>query len=381
MSDPAVAAVPFVDLSLQHQPLRSELDRVIAATIDRGDYILGRAVAEFEQAWAAACGVAYGVGVGNGTEAIALGLTACGIGPGDEVIAPANTFIATVIGIAQAGARPVLVDCDPETALIDLAAAEAAITPKTKAIAVVHLYGQVVDPIAVKTLADRHNLTIFEDAAQAHLAERDGHRAGTIGRAASFSFYPSKNLGAIGDGGAIVTNDEAIARKVQSLRNYGSPKKYHHPELGGNSRLDTLQAAVLNVKLPHLAEWNRQRNAAAAEYDRLLAPLAPLGIRPLQNQAGAGHIYHLYVIRVEPTCRLSRDELMAALADRHISTTIHYPIPCHRQGAFAHLGYGPGAFPVAETLADQILSLPIYSGITIAQIEQVVGAIATILAS
>lgn len=372
---PMAMPIPLVDLSIQHESLRAELDRAIASTLDRGDFVLGQALATFEAAFAAACGVEHCVGVGTGTDALALGLTACGVGPGDQVIVPANTFIATVLGVLRSGAQPVLVDCDPDTALIDLAAAERAIGPKTKALIPVHLYGQMVDPAALLALADRTGLLIFEDAAQAHLAQRGGRLAGSLGRAAAFSFYPGKNLGSIGDGGAVVTNDSAVAAKVRMLRNYGAPRKYFHEELGMNSRLDTLQAAVLSVKLPHLPRWNQDRAQLAEAYDARLAALTDRGIVPIANQSGPGHVYHLYVVRVRPTCRLDRDQLLAALQQQQIFAGIHYPIPCHLQPALQSLGYGVGSFPVTEQLANEILSLPLFPGLTLEQLDRVVGAI------
>jgi dTDP-4-amino-4,6-dideoxygalactose transaminase len=367
--------IPLVDLSMQHAILRTALDRAIADTLDRGDFVLGAALRQFEADFATVCGAAHCVGVGTGTDALALGLAACGVGPGDRVITPANTFIATILGILRTGAQPVLVDCDPETALMDLAAAERAIDPQTKAIVPVHLYGQMVDPEALQALADRHRIIIFEDAAQAHLARRAGRVAGTVGRAAAFSFYPGKNLGAMGDAGAVLTHDPAIADRVRKFRNYGAPRKYFHEELGTNSRLDTLQAAVLNVKLPYLDRWNQERSTLAAAYDQRLADLANWGIQPIVNRAGAGHVYHLYVVRVLPHCRLDRDELLAALQQANIFAGIHYPIPCHRQPALASLGYGAGAFPVTEQLAGEILSLPMFPGLTIDQLDRVVDTI------
>lgn len=367
--------IPFVDLQLQHQPIQTQMEEAVRGVIQRGDFILGKAVAEFEAAFASDSGVSYGIGVASGTDAIALGLEACGIGTGDEVILPTNTFIATLIGVIRAGAKPILVDCDPQTALIDLKAVEKAITPQTKAIIPVHLYGQMVSPRQLLDFADAHNLIIFEDAAQAHLAEREGYRGGSVGKAAAFSFYPSKNLGALGDGGMVITNDEAVAQKMRSLRNYGSPRKYYHTEPGTNSRLDTLQAAVLNIKLPHLADWNSSRNQAAAKYDTLLEPLRSMGIFPMQNQSGQGHIYHLYVIRITEPCPLDRQTIQDKLAAIGIQTGIHYPIACHLQPAFENLGYRMGDFPQAETLAQEILSLPMYPGISDTQIHQVVDAL------
>ena len=371
--------IPFVDLTLQHQPIQNEIEQAIQSVLQKGDFVLGKALAEFETAFATACGVQYAVGVACGTDAIALGLQASGIKPGDEVILPANTFIATLIGVVHAQATPILVDCDPETALIDLKAAEKAITPKTKAILPVHLYGQMVSPQQLKDFATAHNLLIFEDAAQAHLAEREGYIAGSIGKAAAFSFYPSKNLGAAGDGGIVITNDADVAQKLRSLRNYGAPQKYIHSEYGTNSRLDTIQAAVLNVKLPHLKHWNLQRNTAAKEYDSLFTPLQNKGIIPIENQSQQGHIYHLYVVRITENCPVNRETLQTKLSDLGIQTGIHYPLPCHLQPAYKYLGYKEGDFPVAETLAKQILSLPMYPGLSQTQVKQVVEAIDELL--
>jgi len=340
---------------------------------------LGQALADFEAAFAAASGVGHGIGVASGTDAIALGLKACGIGAGDEVILPANTFIATVIGVLHSGATPILVDCDPQTGLIDLMAAQKAITAKTKAILPVHLYGQMVSPRQLLELADAHNLLIFEDAAQAHLAHREGYRAGSVGKAAAFSFYPSKNLGAFGDGGIVITDDATVATKMRSLRNYGAPRKYFHPDLGTNSRLDTLQAALLDVKLPHLDGWNQSRNWAAKHYDALLEPLGTQGIFPMQNQSGTGHIYHLYVIRVTAECPVDRQTIQDELAAVGIQTGIHYPIPCHLQPAYEYLGYKAGDFPHAETLCNEILSLPMYPGLSHTQINEVVDGLESVI--
>lgn len=374
MANPPVI-IPFVDLTWQHQPLASQIVETVEAVLQRGDFILGQSVTEFESAFATACGVDYGIGVASGTDAIALGLRACGIGPGDEVLLPTLTFVATLIGVLQTGATPILVDCDPETALIDLDAAAQAITPNTRAIVPVHLYGQMVSPRDLLALAQEHNLLIFEDAAQAHLAEREGYRAGSVGIAAAFSFYPSKNLGAIGDGGMVVTRDETIAQTLRSLRNYGSPRKYYHTDYGVNSRLDTLQAAILHLKLPHLAQWNQARSAIAQRYDALLQPLAHQGIRPIKNVVGAGHIYHLYVIQLAGTASLDRAGLQDSLTAQGIQTGVHYPVPCHLQPAFQSLGYQLGDFPQAEALCQSILSLPMYPGMTEAQVDQVIASV------
>ncbi|MGV0027413.1 DegT/DnrJ/EryC1/StrS family aminotransferase [Phormidesmis priestleyi] len=372
--------IPFVDLTAQHQPIQAQIEQAIQGVLRRGDYVLGQALTEFEQDFAAACGVQHGIGVACGTDAIALGLQACGIGAGDEVILPANTFVATLIGVLRSGATPVFVDCEAKTALIDLVAAEKAITPKTRAIVPVHLYGQMVSPTLLLDLASTYDLLIFEDAAQAHLAEREGYRAGSIGVAAAFSFYPSKNLGAMGDGGMVVTQDETVAQTMRSLRNYGAPRKYFHTDYGTNSRLDTIQAAVLGVKLPYLAEWNRDRHHIADQYNTQLRPLHAHGILPIQNQSGSGHVYHLYIVRALEACPVDRQTIQENLNHQGIQTGIHYPLPCHLQPAFVNLGYRSGDFPIAEALCQEILSLPMYPGLTEAQIHQVVTALEAVLA-
>lgn len=364
-------SIAFVDLSWQHKPLQEEIELAMLKVVKRGDFILGKEVKEFEQNFANASGVKYGIGVASGTDAIALGLKACGIKPMDEVIVPANTFIATVIGVIQSGAKPILVDCDPNTALIDLKEAEKAITSQTKAIIPVHLYGQMVSPQELKDFAQSYNLIIFEDAAQAHLASRENKIAGSIGKASAFSFYPSKNLGAFGNGGMVLTNEEDVYLKMRTLRNYGAPQKYYHSELGTNSRLDTVQAAVLQTKLPYLQSWNNWRNQAAKKYDRILQPLAEKGIKPIKNYSYQGHIYHLYVIEIEPRNNLNRDNFQTKLQEKNIQTGIHYPIPCHLQPAYHYLGYQKSDFPHAERLCENILSLPMYPGITSKQIEKV----------
>ncbi|MGI2902007.1 DegT/DnrJ/EryC1/StrS family aminotransferase [Tolypothrix sp. VBCCA 56010] len=371
--------IPFVDLKIQHQSMKTQLQQAMQAVFEKGDFILGQALKEFETAFAAESGTKYGIGVASGTDAIALGLQACNIGAGDEVILPANTFVATLIGVLRAGAKPVFVDCDPKTALIDLEAAARAITPHTKAIIPVHLYGQMVSPQQLLDFADRYKVLIFEDAAQAHLAERDGYRAGSVGIAAAFSFYPSKNLGAFGDGGILLTKDADVAQKMTRLRNYGASSKYYHTEAGTNSRLDTMQAAVLLEKLPYLPNWNSDRLNIAQQYDAELAPLNRLGIIPMQNQSGTGHVYHLYVIKIDDSCVLERQQIQEQLTAAGIQTGIHYPIPCHLQPAFTDLGYQVGDFPQAEKQAKQILSLPMYPGLSHSQVKEVVAALASIL--
>ncbi|OUL37199.1 erythromycin biosynthesis sensory transduction protein eryC1 [Nostoc sp. T09] len=374
-----VIRVPFVDLNLQNLPIQSQLEQAIQAVLRQGDFILGQAVSDFEAAFAAASGTEYGVGVASGTDAIALGLQACNIGNGDEVLLPVNTFVATLIGVLRVGAKPILVDCDPQTGLIDLEAAAKVITPQTKAIIPVHLYGQMVSPRQLLDFAKTYQVLIFEDAAQAHLAERDGYRAGSVGIAAAFSFYPSKNLGAFGDGGMLLTRDPDVAQKMVRLRNYGASQKYFHIEAGTNSRLDTLQAAILLKKLPYLSKWNCDRYSIAQQYNQELLPLASAGIIPLQNHSVTGHIYHLYVIKIDDSCALTRQQIQDQLTADGIQTGIHYPIPCHLQPAFTNLGYQIGDFPQAEKLAKQILSLPMYPGLSNGQIQEVVAAITSTL--
>jgi dTDP-4-amino-4,6-dideoxygalactose transaminase len=372
--------IPFVDLNFQHQPISKQIQQAIANVLEKGDFVLGKAVADFEKAFATASGAEYGVGVASGTDAIALGLQACNISAGDEVILPANTFVATLIGVIRAGATPIFVDCDPETALIDLNAAAKVVTSKTKAIIPVHLYGQMVSPRQLLDFADTYNVLIFEDAAQAHLAQRDGYRAGSVGIAAAFSFYPSKNLGAIGDGGILLTRDADVAQKMQRLRNYGASYKYYHTEPGTNSRLDTLQAAVLLEKLAYLPKWNSDRLIIAQQYDSELSPLQASGLMPMQNHSGEGHVYHLYVMRIAESCQIARQDLQEKLEDAGIQTGIHYPVPCHLQPAFTSLGYQLGDFKNAEALASQIISLPMYPGLTPSQVNEVVAVIASTLA-
>jgi dTDP-4-amino-4,6-dideoxygalactose transaminase len=371
--------IPFVDLNFQHQPIQSQIQQAIQNVLDRGDFVLGKALSDFEVAFAAASNSQYGVGVASGTDAIALGLQACNIGIGDEVLVPANTFVATLIGVLRAGATPIFVDCDPQTALIDLIAADKLVTSKTKAVLPVHLYGQMVSPKQLLDFADTHNLLIFEDAAQAHLAQRDGYTAGSVGIAAAFSFYPSKNLGAMGDGGILLTKDLEVAQKMVRLRNYGASYKYFHTDPGTNSRLDTLQAAILLEKLPHLSQWNSDRLIIAKQYDQELASLAKKGITPIQNHSQQGHVYHLYVIKIDEICSTERQEIQEQMAIAEIQTGIHYPVPCHLQPAFTFLGYQQGDFPHAEKMAKQILSLPMYPGLTSAQVTQVVTNLTAII--
>jgi dTDP-4-amino-4,6-dideoxygalactose transaminase len=359
----------FVDLAAQRAALAPALEDACLEALRRGDYILGSDVEALEQEFADYCGVAHAVGVDSGTSALELAVRACGIGPGDEVITVANTFIATAFAISHAGATPVLVDAEPETCNIDPSAIESAITPRTKAIMPVHLYGQPAEMESIIAIAQAHGLAVIEDACQAHGARIGERRAGSFGDLAAFSFYPGKNLGAQGDGGMVVTNDDHLSQRLRSLRNYGAPTdKYRSEEIGYNRRLDTIQAAMLRVKLPHLDSWNEARRWHAARYHEALSGLDV--VRPVARP-GVEHVWHLYVVRVE-----ERDEVRSRLAAAGIETGIHYPVPVHLQPAFAHLGYAPGSFPVTEHYADRILSLPMYPelpGEAITRVAQALG--------
>jgi len=358
--------VPFVDLQAQHAPLSAAIEDTWRGLLARGDFVMGAAVERFEADYAAFIGARHAIGVGTGLAALELVLRGLDIGPGDEVITPANTFIATVLAIMAAGARPVFVDMDAATYGIDAGAIAAAVTPRTKAIVPVHLYGQPVDIDAVLAVAQRHNLIVIEDAAQAHGARYKGRRAGSMGHAAAFSFYPSKNLGALGDGGLITTSDDRAAAKLRLLRNYGQHVKYYHAIPGTNSRLDTLQAAVLSIKLPHLDGWNAARRRHADAYATRLAGHVTTPIASPDVE----HIYHLYVIETP-----DRSALEQRLKARQIQTGIHYPVPAHLQEACAPLGYKAGDFPVTEAAAPRLLSLPMFAELSDEQIDYVANAI------
>ena len=358
----ATMPVPFVDLRAQHAPLSEAIERAFREILARGDFIMGAAVERFETEYASYIGARHAIGVGTGLDAIELALRAFEVGPGDDVITPANTFIATVLAIMAVGARPVFVDMDPATYGIDVGAIDAAITSRTKAIVPVHLYGQPVDLDAVMAVARRHNLVVIEDAAQAHGARYKGRRAGSIGHAAAFSFYPSKNLGALGDGGMITTSDDRAAARLRLLHNYGQRVKYYHSIPGTNSRLDTLQAAVLSLKLPHLDGWNTARRAHADAYT---ARLQGQVTTPVASN-DVEHIYHLYVIQTP-----ERSALEQRLKARQIQSGIHYPVPAHLQEACAPLGYKAGDFPVTEAAAPRLLSLPMFAELSESQIDYV----------
>jgi dTDP-4-amino-4,6-dideoxygalactose transaminase len=360
-----MANIPLVDLAAQHRQIADEVARGFAGILETTSFILGKEVKQFEEAFAAFVGAKHCIGVGNGTDALELALRASGIGPGDEVILPANTFIATPLAVARAGATPVLVDCDSVHYTLDVEQVAAKVTSRTRAVMPVDLYGQVAPMEKLEHLAKKHGLKIIEDAAQAQGAKRNGRGAGTFGDVAGTSFYPGKNLGAYGDAGAVTTDSDEVAAKVRALRNYGSEVKYHHPETGFNSRLDTLQAAVLLAKLKRLAGWNQQRREAAARYGELLRDVPGLSLP--STDAGNEHIWHLYVVRVS-----RRDEVLKKLNADGIGAGIHYPIPVHLQGAFKYLQLGPGSFPVAEKTAGEILSLPMFAEITAEQQARVV---------
>jgi dTDP-4-amino-4,6-dideoxygalactose transaminase len=360
-----MAAIPFNDLRPVQSLLAQELGAAAQRVLASGWYILGPELEAFEAAFAAYHGIGHAVGVANGTDAVELALRALGIGAGDEVITVAHTAVATVCAVERTGARPVLVDIDAATYTIDPAAAAAAITPRTKALLPVHLYGHPADLTALGALADRHGLALVEDCAQAHGARWEGRRVGTFGRLAAFSFYPTKNLGAYGDAGAVVTGDPALAARVKSLRNYGQSRRYLHLEPGQNSRLDELQAALLRVKLQHLDAHNAVRQRLARAYsDALEGVIAPF------TRPEAEHVFHLYVVR-----HSHRDALMEALAAQEIQTLIHYPVPVHLQPSFRHLGMREGSLPVTERVAGEILSLPLYVGLDPQAVERVTDAV------
>ena len=364
--------VPFLDLRAQHDPLRAELLAAIGEVIDRSAFAGGPMVAQLEEDFAAYCQTGVAVGVGSGTEALWLALLAQGIGPGDEVITVPNTFMATAEAISYCGAKPVFVDVDEQTYTLDPRQLERAITPRTKAVIPVHLFGQMADMDPIMEIAQRHCLMVIEDACQAHGAEYKGRRAGSIGHAGCYSFYPGKNLGAWGEAGAVVTNDRALAAKIRILRDHGQETKYHHSCIGWNARMDGIQAAVLRVKLKGLDHGNAARRAHARRYDELLSGLEHLAVPPAAEYGV--HVYHLYVVRVP-----ERDRILQALAQRGIACGIHYPKPVHLQGAYRSLGLGLGSFPVAERCAGEFLSLPMFPELTPTQVETVARELKAVL--
>jgi dTDP-4-amino-4,6-dideoxygalactose transaminase len=363
-----MAHVPLVDLKRQHEEVAADIERGFARVCADTAFVLGAEVDAFEREFARFSGVAHCVGVANGTDALELALRALDVSPGDEVILPTNSFIATALAVVRAGATPVLVDCDPVHLLVDPAAVRAALGPRTRVVMPVHLYGQIAPMEELAALARGAGAVLVEDAAQAQGATRHGTGAGGFGAAAGTSFYPGKNLGAYGDAGAVLTRSAEIDARVRALRNYGSTVKYHHPERGFNSRLDALQAVVLRAKLARLAAWNADRRAAAARYDALLADVD--GVARPATLPGNEHVWHLYVVRVA-----RRDRVLERLNAVGIGAGIHYPLPIHLHGAFEHLGHRAGAFPVAEAAAAEVLSLPIFPGVTAAEQERVVDAL------
>lgn len=359
--------IPFLDLKAPHEELRAELSLAFERVLNSGWYIQGDELKLFEREFASYCEVEQCIGVGNGLDALHLILRAYGIGSGDEVIVPANTYIATWLAASYAGATPVPVEPDVRTYNINPGLIEASITSRTKAIIVVHLYGQPADMDAINVIAKKHNLKVIEDAAQAHGARYKGRRVGSLGDAAGFSFYPGKNLGAIGDGGAVTTNDLELARKIRMLGNYGSNVKYRNELKGFNSRLDELQAAFLREKLKILDKWNSRRREIASQYleklddQNLILPFTPGWAEP---------VWHLFVVR-----DLKRDELQNRLAELGIHTMIHYPIPPHLQTAYAELGYSEGAFPIAECIHKEILSFPIGPHLSNQELSEIINSI------
>jgi dTDP-4-amino-4,6-dideoxygalactose transaminase len=366
--------VPFLDLKAQHDPIREELMTAIGQVIDRSAFAGGPFVADFEKDFAAFCRTSEAIGVGNGTDALWFALIAVGVGPGDEVITAPNSFMATAEAITYVGAKPVFVDIDETTYTIDPAKIEAAITPRTKAIIPVHLFGQTADMDPILAIAQKHNLVVIEDACQAHGAEYKGRRAGSIGHMGCFSFYPGKNLGGLGEGGAVTTNDAALASKIRVLREHGQDKKYYHSMIGWNGRMDGIQGAALRIKLRHLEQGNAARRANAQRYDDLLKGTAGLVLHP--PAAVSKHVYHLYVIRVR-----EQDRVIRAMAERGISCGIHYPVPIHLQKAYAFLGLATGSFPIAEQCCHELVSLPMFPELTGEQIEAVATELKAVLAS
>ncbi len=364
--------IPFLDLKVHHDCMREELETAIREVIDSNAFAGGPFVAKFEQEFAAFCGTANAVGVGNGTDALWLTMLGLGIGAGDEVITVPMTFMATAEAISYCGAKPVFVDIDERTYTLDPDLLERAISPRTKAIIPVHLFGQTADMDAILEIARRRGLPVIEDACQAHGAEYRGRKAGSIATAGCFSFYPGKNLGALGEAGAVVTNHEELKNKIQMLRDHGQSKKYHHALIGWNARMDGIQGAALRVKLKHLDGANEARRANARFYHQHLADIEEV-ILPTEAEY-ARHVYHLYVVRVQ-----DRDQVLQTMANRGIACGIHYPIPVHLQEAYRFLGHQQGSFPVAERCAEEFLSLPMYPELTTTQMGVVIHELKTLL--
>lgn len=364
--------IPFLDLKVQYQSIKDEVMPAIQTVLDNTAYILGKPVTDFEAAFAQAHEVKHCLGVSSGTDGNHIVLWALGIGPGDEVIMPANTFIATAWGATLCGATPVFVDCHPQSYNLDPAKLEAAITKKTKAIVAVHLYGQPADMDPLMEIAKKHNIPLVEDCAQAHIAEYKGRKVGGMGLSSSFSFYPGKNLGAYGEGGAVTTNDDNLLVKYKMIRNHGAMQKYNHESLGHNYRMEGIQGAVLGVKLNHLSMWTDGRRRAAARYKELLSGVTEI-ILP-KEMPYAKHVYHLFVVQVKESSA-KRDELSKYLNDNGIDTGLHYPIPLHLQPCFKSLGYKEGDFPVTEKLSFNGLSLPMFPELNDEQIGYISGKV------
>jgi len=365
--------VPFLDLKPQYHSIKNEVNAAVQQVMDSCRFVLGENVANFERDFAGFCGTDFAVGVANGTDALRLALLACGIGKGGKVITTPNTFIATTEAISQTGAKIVFVDIDPDTYNIDVSQIEEKINERTQAILPVHIFGEPADMNPIMEIARKHNLKVIEDACQAHGAEYEGRKAGSIGDAGCFSFYPSKNLGAFGDGGMVVTGDEEVTQRTKIFRDHGQMKKYEHLVEGYNSRLDEIQATILRVKLRRLDEWNKLRRKNALIYNELLKDVDEV-VTPSEAEH-ARHVYHLYVIRTP-----RRHELQEWLKSKGIGTGLHYPIPLHLQRAYEYLGYKEGDFPVAEESAKQILSLPMFPELTGEEIETVASEIKTFFA-
>lgn len=366
--------VPFLDLKAQLAPLRAEIEAGISEVLDSCAFAGGPFVARFEEDFAAYCQTPHAIGVGNGTDALWFALMGLGIGPGDEVITAPSTFMATAEAISYAGATPVFADIDVSTYNLDPSMLQDALSPRTRAIVPVHLFGQPADMDPILEFAEKHHLFVIEDACQAHGAEYKGRRAGSLGHAGCFSFYPGKNLGAIGEAGAVVTRDTALADRIRVLRDHGQVRKYQHSHIGWNGRMDGIQAAALRVKLRHLDTWNSQRRAHASRYSELLTDVQDV-ILPVESD-DANHVYHIFALRVR-----NRDEILAKLARRGVTCGIHYPIPVHLQEAYRSLGFRRGSFPVSERCADEFLSLPMFPELTPAQIEHVASSVAQVVGS
>jgi dTDP-4-amino-4,6-dideoxygalactose transaminase len=360
--------IPFLDLRAQHRPMMDELIRAVSRVIESGQFVLGEDGRSFENAFAAFCGTREAVAVSSGTSALQLALLAAGVGPGDEVITVPMTFVATVAAIIYIGAVPKFIDVDPTTWTMDPDQLEAAMTPRTKAVLPVHLHGRLADMARIMQIARARSICVIEDAAQAHGAERDRRRAGSFGDIGCFSFYPGKNLGACGEGGAIVSDRTDLVQRVRMLRDWGQEQKYLHVAKGFNYRLDEIQAAILSIKLNRLEAWTGARREVAVIYDELLAGS---GIQLPARATDGDHVYHIYAIQVR-----DRDRVRGKLADQGIQTGVHYPIPVHLQPGYSDLGYGAGAFPVSEKLAAETLSLPIFPELTREQVERVAEAVA-----